>query len=302
MEISYLVLRPFIGSGEKSPNVLRFKQETVQGADLVYQANASAGDVVRIQTAGIYSVSAALRFQHTDEQGPVSNGWGVTLNSPGQAERNVINMPPANVLAKALLPEPGKHEEQREPLTTLSWVGFLKPADELRVESERPKPRSYQGIPEDSACFLRVVKLWDVPAGSCIPLPIYHLRVDQFSAGVNVEFGKLPYGQVLHNAPPYSEQKNAVEYKVSCDCPAHYRLDVKYAAAEARPVRVLLNGSVVKEGALADTTGGWDPKDQQWRENQATLTLVKGVNVLRLERDSVFPHISEIELVQTPGT
>jgi hypothetical protein len=48
-----------------------------------------------------------------------------------------------------------------------------------------------------------------------------------------------------------------------------HRLLVRYAAAEPRPMRVLVDGAVVQERALAATTGGWLPAHQQWHEAAA---------------------------------
>lgn len=164
METSQLVLRPLVGSGDGDQSrVLRFRQAPSTGNDVtLVKGTDSAGSVVIALNEGLYSVSATVRFQCTDDQGTISNGWSLTLNS--FAQRDAAGTAPLDaVLATALFPEPGAHEAQREPFVTLSWVGFLKQGDELRVESERPKPRLYQGVTEDRFCFLRVVKLSKTP-------------------------------------------------------------------------------------------------------------------------------------------
>jgi hypothetical protein len=55
-------------------------------------------------------------------------------------------------------------------------------------------------------------------------------------------------------------------------------------------VRVLINGEEVFSSALAAPTGCWTP-DCQRTVNQGTVRLRDGMNVLRVERDSFFPHI-----------
>ncbi len=162
MSMGQLVLAPFKGFVKDETRVLRFKLSSRQGGDLESLPSSDDASIIRVLTPGIYSVSAALRFQCTDSQGPVSNGWGITLNSNHQGVRNVIDMPPATSLAKLLIPEPQTREAQREPIGTLTWVGRLKAGDELRVESERPEPRLYQGVAEDPVCFFRAEKLIDI--------------------------------------------------------------------------------------------------------------------------------------------
>lgn len=69
-----------------------------------------------------------------------------------------------------------------------------------------------------------------------------------------------------------------------------YLLKIEYAAAAPRPCRVLINGQVVTEGAMASPTGCWHPQCQQLRD-QVKVDLKNGVNVMRVERGDVFPHI-----------
>ena len=113
-----------------------------------------------VRAAGIYSVTVRLHFQCIDDQDRiVSNGWALTLNSFPQGERNPMGMAPAHILASTLVPVPSEYELQRQPYGTLFWVGLLRPGDELRVESERPKPRLYQGVAEDYGSFVKMTKL-----------------------------------------------------------------------------------------------------------------------------------------------
>jgi len=157
-----MVLCPLIGSGEGAQaKILRFEQAPPAGGDLVHRVSAGAGDVVAVMAPGIYSVSATMRFQCMaagDDPAPWSNGWGITLNTQ-QRPTDWFNNFPKYALAWALLPEPNERERQREPMTTLSWVGLLAPGDELRIESERPNPRLYQGVTADRLSFVRISKL-----------------------------------------------------------------------------------------------------------------------------------------------
>ena len=65
---------------------------------------------------------------------------------------------------------------------------------------------------------------------------------------------------------------------------------VRYAAQEARPVRLLVDGTEVQKDALDEATGSWFPDGQRWRE-LAARELSQGKHVLRIERDGDLPHV-----------
>ena len=75
-----------------------------------------------------------------------------------------------------------------------------------------------------------------------------------------------------------------------------YQLELRYAAEESRPVRILLNGALVRGDAAGTVTGGWYPDKQKW-EAQAVIALKAGKNVLRIERDGAIPHIDKFALI-----
>lgn len=114
-----------------------------------------------------------------------------------------------------------------------------------------------------------------------------------FVRPLNVALGgpNNTYGaDVLLNGPPYNDRPNRAEFEFNASAGGTYLLKVEYAAADARPVRILLNGEVVIAEALGSPTGCWTT-DCQRVLNQGRLTLREGINVLRVERGSVFPHI-----------
>lgn len=99
------------------------------------------------------------------------------------------------------------------------------------------------------------------------------------------------YGaDVLLNAPPYGEAHNGATWEFRVARGGTYLLKAEYAAAQARPVRIIINGAEVIPAALAAPTGCWTPNCQQTL-NQGRVELRDGVNVLRVERSSAFPHI-----------
>ena len=91
-----------------------------------------------------------------------------------------------------------------------------------------------------------------------------------------------------------------VEFNVLAPKAGHYYLELYYAAAESRPLRLKLNGVVVKERAAAEITGNWFPEGQR-QFPETDLLLRQGMNVLRFESDGAFPHLSRIVLVPAKG-
>jgi outer membrane protein assembly factor BamB len=79
-----------------------------------------------------------------------------------------------------------------------------------------------------------------------------------------------------------------------------YRLELCYAAAESRPLRLKLNGVVVKERVAVEITGNWFPEGQR-QFPEGDVSLRQGKNKLRLESDGMFPHLSLIMLVPAKG-
>ncbi|MCP4510358.1 MAG: hypothetical protein GY826_28625, partial [Fuerstiella sp.] len=61
-----------------------------------------------------------------------------------------------------------------------------------------------------------------------------------------------------------------------------YQLDIRYAAAAARPGKLFLNGKLVKDGAVGEVTGGWNPEHQKWHVS-GRYAFQAGANVLRFE-------------------
>lgn len=134
------------------------------------------------------------------------------------------------------------------------------------------------------------------PAG---PRPI-RIRSTNIRSALNVapaSGGSLvQFGPIISNAPPYRENSNSVTFGFVAPADGNYKLRVRYAAALARPVAVSVNGQMVVQQALAEPTGCWEFRCQRWVD-VGSIRASKGDNELMLNRDSVFPHISELELV-----
>ncbi|MGE4619303.1 MAG: DUF1553 domain-containing protein, partial [Planctomycetota bacterium] len=89
-------------------------------------------------------------------------------------------------------------------------------------------------------------------------------------------------------------------WKLQVPAPGRWSIDVRYAAKDKRPMRLLVNGELVEKTALANVTGGWTTTDLRW-ESQAQIELEAGPVEIRLEQDGVVPHLDRIRLVPAEG-
>lgn len=83
------------------------------------------------------------------------------------------------------------------------------------------------------------------------------------------------------------------EYDVTVPAAGLYQVETRYAAADARPTQLSLNGQVVKPEALGNVTGSWNPDTQRWHIEGA-FEFKAGVNVIRLYRQPPLPHIDKL--------
>ncbi len=146
---------------------------------------------------------------------------------------------------------------------------------------------------------------WDTPRGlkrivTPPPAPTKQpisIRAQDFVRGTNVAIDQCVAGPgTLANAPPCNTAPNAAEFDFVATAAGAYRLDINFAAAISRPVKVILNGRVVRDQALSETTGSWLNSNLRWSE-VGRVVLKEGSNTVRLERPDVFPHIHDLRFV-----
>ena len=117
--------------------------------------------------------------------------------------------------------------------------------------------------------------------------------------GEHVARAPLPnvYGQVLMNAPPFQNAADSATFDLCAAAEGTYRLCVRLAAGEPRPVDVIVNGETKLAGTLNQSTGGFLQRNQMWIYAGA-VDLHQGGNSLQLRssNNSVFPHISFLKL------
>lgn len=123
----------------------------------------------------------------------------------------------------------------------------------------------------------------------------YTIRAQDYVSSENVKSGATDgYGDVIITRPPGKIPTSAV-YEVTIKAAGDYRLSLRYAAADPRPVFLTVNGQQITGNAAAATTGGWLPGNQIVQDVE-TVSLKQGKNTISLSRDSDIPHISRIIL------
>ncbi len=106
------------------------------------------------------------------------------------------------------------------------------------------------------------------------------------------------YGDKIGVIYNKGELPNVAEYDVKLMEAGRYQLELRYAAAAARPVQVIVNGQVITNSAAGKVTGTWFPETQTWFA-EGVISLKPGVNVIRLECAGPFPHFDKLALIPT---
>ena len=119
------------------------------------------------------------------------------------------------------------------------------------------------------------------------------IEAEKFNRG-NFNRDFEAYGKgigVIHTA-----NSDFAEWDIAIPAGGSYQLEFRYAAQDARPVRLKLNGKVIMENALGKATGSWGPDGQKW-EPQGIFAFEMGKNTLRLEAKGAIPHIDKLLIV-----
>jgi len=75
-----------------------------------------------------------------------------------------------------------------------------------------------------------------------------------------------------------------------------YHLEIRHAAAESRPLKLIVNGKLIENSVVGQVTGSWNPDGQRWFP-AGTFELHAGVNTIKLESDKVHPHVDRLAVI-----
>ncbi len=108
------------------------------------------------------------------------------------------------------------------------------------------------------------------------------------------------YGKGIGVILNRGEMPNIAEYEVSIAEPGLYQLELRYAAAEPRPCRLLIDDSLIKANAASQATGSWNPDTQSWFV-ELVHNFEHGNHKILLERDGPFPHLDQLLIAPIPA-
>ena len=123
------------------------------------------------------------------------------------------------------------------------------------------------------------------------------VEAESFARG-NVQKNFDTYGAGIGVLVNQGQLPNFVEYDVNLETAGNYQLEIRYAAAAARPCLLMINGEKVKLDAAGKVTGSWNPDGQRWSV-EGFFRMNAGKNVVRIEHPRFFPHIDKFNLIPT---
>ncbi len=155
-----------------------------------------------------------------------------------------------------------------------------KPAtDPVAVAAGKPAPPN-AGRPDAALTGVKI----EIPAIKFALAEHLEIDRDKFGRGI---------GGVVHSLANHSW----AEYAFITPADGLYRITLKYAAKEPRPLKLLVNGVPSKAQVANGVTGNWNPEGQ--REFLAQIVhLVQGPNKLRLETHGQFPNLNKLIIEQ----
>ena len=137
-----------------------------------------------------------------------------------------------------------------------------------------------------------------IEAVAQIPLSRIGREAEAFDrSNLNQDFDHWGPGiGVIHTTRPNELQ--FVEWDVEIPASGRWTLALRYASAESRPLKLIINGTEKSNDALAAATGSFYPDTQRWVDVY-TGDWPAGSVTIRLERPVSFPHIDRMSLRHT---
>ncbi len=132
-------------------------------------------------------------------------------------------------------------------------------------------------------------------AASAPPKGMLLREAEAFNRG-NVAIDTSNYGREIGVIYNKGELPNWVEYDLELAEAGAYQVELRFAAASPRPVRLKINGALKTAEAAKTATGSWNPDTQTWTA-EGLYALPEGRVTLRLECDGPFPHFDKVALV-----
>ncbi len=171
----------------------------------------------------------------------------------------------------------GNWTPDRQRVGRMGVVDLQPGLNVLKVMRNAPSPHFQE--------FRLVAEVIDIPALNYNRSTSHGIGQGEYGNGVVYALGNAP-------------NKNAeYEFVFNGKKPTKLSLECVYAALESRPLRIELNGKLVSDSALKETTAGWQKGDGR-AFVVGPVEVNPGKNILSITTNTVStPHISEFRLV-----
>jgi len=93
-----------------------------------------------------------------------------------------------------------------------------------------------------------------------------------------------------------------VEYDVEVPATGLYQLEVRYAATEPSPCRLVIDGDTLRAAVAGGVTEHPAGTIHQFWENVAVSVLEAGKHIIRIESSGKFPHLDKLRLIELAGS
>ncbi len=120
-------------------------------------------------------------------------------------------------------------------------------------------------------------------------------EAEKFTRG-NVTVDRDNYGKGIGIISDRGPQDNYAEYDFTLKEGGSFYLRLRYAAKDARPGKLSVDGNVIVDPAISKATGGWFPEHQKWF-TEGRLNLNKGKHLLRIESKPLMSHIDRVQFM-----
>jgi hypothetical protein len=120
-------------------------------------------------------------------------------------------------------------------------------------------------------------------------------EAEKFARG-NVIIDKSGYGKGIGIISDPGAQNNFAEYKFDIKKKGAFYLRLRYAAKNARPGKLVVDGKTTFAPAIVHATGGWFPQHQKWF-TEGHVELTAGEHQLRIESKPMMSHIDRVQLM-----
>ena len=237
-----------------------------------------------ISAKDYYSLASIFKSTKTMDKFTVVAEWQERMLGPKDQQERLKQIE-ASLKEKSATRDKVRQEERTALLAKIqpqkdAYVAAAK----LLIESEKTRA---------ALTPVRVQRDGPTPASAIV------VEAEDFVTG-NLTKDTTGYGPgigIVHNGGTYP---NVAEYDVKVATSGPYQLDLRYASAENRAIRIYVNGELALASAASQITGGYYPQHQKWIAEGIVL-LNAGSNKIKFERDSYFPHIDRFLLVPKPG-